>query len=92
MQKFAKLLQPPCGNQDHFPTLGVVDDGSPGLEVLLIGLGGGTLAQYLQGNCRNLMRLVGVEVDPRVVRVAQLFFGFNFKLVSNMADTDSLMT
>ena len=83
MQEFAKLMRSPCGSRSRFPTLGVLEDGSPGLEVLMIGLGGGTLPQYLQSNCHNLLRLVVVELDPRVVKTAQTFFGLDFTISDN---------
>lgn len=79
----AKLMKGPCGSRSRFPTLGVLEDGSPGLEVLMIGLGGGNIAQYLQSSCHNLLRMVVVELDLRVVKTAKTFFGLNFTVSDN---------
>ena len=83
IQTIANLMDAPCGSKGRFPTLGVLEDGSPGLEVLMIGLGGGNIAQYLQSTCLNLLRMVVVETDLRVVRTAQTFFGLNFTISEN---------
>lgn len=84
-------MQPACGAASTFPTQGVLDDGSPGLEVLMIGLGGGTIAQYLRSECPNLLRVVCVEVDPRVVKTAQKFFGLNFTVSESISADENFV-
>lgn len=54
---------------------GLVPD-TPVTEVLLLGLGGGTVVKILRKRWPNV-RIRSYEIDPEVVRVAKAFFGLN---------------
>lgn len=47
------------------------------LRVLLVGLGGGALGSYMLAHCpKDSVHLETVEYDPRVMEIAENFFGF----------------
>jgi spermidine synthase len=52
-------------------------DAAVPLKVLLIGLGGGALAQYILSQCPRGTMLEAVEYDPRMIDVATNFFGLH---------------
>lgn len=52
-------------------------------RVLLIGLGGGALPEYILAKCPDGTEVESVEYDPRVIDVATRFFGLNPKPVTN---------
>jgi spermidine synthase len=45
-------------------------------RVLQIGLGGGSASAYLLAKCSEGTRITSVEKDPRVMSMAEKFFGF----------------
>merc|ERR1719198_686489 len=65
-----QLLVPEC--QAHASELGA----GP-FRILLVGLGGGALAQYVLKQCPQGTRLDAVEYDPRMIAAATHFFGLN---------------
>lgn len=44
-------------------------------RILLVGLGGGALAQHIQGRCSQTTEVDAVEYDPRMIKAASQFFG-----------------
>lgn len=48
-----------------------------GFRVLLIGLGGAALPEYVLSRCGEGTRFESVEYDPRVIEAAEAFFGFS---------------
>jgi len=48
-----------------------------GYRVLLIGLGGASLPDYVLSRCGKGTRFESVEYDPRVIEAAEAFFGFS---------------
>lgn len=46
-------------------------------RVLLVGLGGGALVQYILGKCAQGTVVEAVEYDPRMIEVATRFFGLH---------------
>lgn len=67
-KRILELLTPQCQSPRNNT------DGVP-FQVLLIGLGGGSLAQYIQSQCPQGTRLEAVEYDPRMIEAATHFFG-----------------
>lgn len=59
-------------------------------DVLIMGLGGGTLASYLQ-TCLPQMELEVAEIDPDVAQVAQRYFGFSPGLHTRLFVRDGRM-
>lgn len=68
--RMLKLLVPQC--QTH-----ATDPGKESFRVLLVGLGGGALAQYVLAQCPRGTIVEAVEYDPRMVEAATRFFGFH---------------
>jgi len=55
--------------------LGPKCDAKKQFRVLLLGLGGGALPQYILARCPNGTFVESVEYDPRVISAATQFFG-----------------
>jgi len=61
------------------------------VDLLLIGLGGGTLHRHVRKACPEGTRVRSVEIDPRVAGVAQQYFGLELADgVSEIDVTDAL--
>lgn len=56
------------------PVCNQADQGHP-VDVLSLGLGGGTLHRHLRRACPSGTRVRSVEIDPRVAGVAERYFG-----------------
>merc|ERR550514_766734 len=59
------------------------------MRVLLVGLGGGALPAYMLSQCpKGSVFVESVEYDPRVVKAAERFFGFQVIPGANEVETD----
>jgi len=58
-----------------FQKLAGVCEAATGLDVLNLGLGGGTLHSHLRHRCPATTRVRSVEIDPRVATTASRYFG-----------------
>lgn len=58
-----------------------------GASILNIGLGGGAMPAYLLDSCARGTRVTSVERDPRVVAMAERFFGFRAEPGRNEVET-----
>lgn len=68
--RMLKLIVPQCMSHARKPATG-----QEPFRVLLVGLGGGALAQYVLGQCPRGTVVEAVEYDPRMIEAATRFFG-----------------
>lgn len=74
MRRMASALVPLCNSTKR---------AGAGFRVLLIGLGGGALPNYVLQHCPAGTAVESVEYDPRVIEVATQFFGVRAQPGSN---------
>eukprot|EP00747_Dinoflagellata_sp_TGD_P202110 gnl/TRDRNA2_/TRDRNA2_75600_c0_seq2.p1 gnl/TRDRNA2_/TRDRNA2_75600_c0~~gnl/TRDRNA2_/TRDRNA2_75600_c0_seq2.p1 ORF type:complete len:311 (+),score=55.01 gnl/TRDRNA2_/TRDRNA2_75600_c0_seq2:53-985(+) len=80
MNEMMDIVRPMCGDFGTRATQGE-------FNILVVGLGGGALPDYILKHCRKGTKVESIEYDPRVAKAAAKFFGLKLSQGQNEVES-----